>query len=189
MREARWWRYRWVAVVALFVGLYVVGRATGLVGAVDPQTVRRWVQDAGPWGIVVFLGAFIAGSFVQVPGLVFVAAAIYLYGRGPGVALGLAGALLAMTVTFVVVRAVGGQPLGTAQRPFVRRTLQWIDTRPVLTVAALRLVFWLAPPVTYALALTGVRLRHYVLGSLLGLALPLAGFALAFDWLSRLWLR
>jgi uncharacterized membrane protein YdjX (TVP38/TMEM64 family) len=41
-------------------------------------------------------------------------------------------------------------------------------------VFLLRLVFWLAPPVNYALALSNIRFRHYFAGSLLGLVLPIA---------------
>ena len=43
--------------------------------------------------------------------------------------------------------------------------LSWI----LLTVFVLRILFQMAPPVNYALALSSIRLRDYVLGSLLGL--------------------
>jgi len=47
----------------------------------------------------------------------------------------------------------------------------------------LRLVFWLAPPVNYALALSKVRLRDFILGSVLGLLVPIGIATFFFDWL------
>ena len=39
------------------------------------------------------------------------------------------------------------------------------------------------PALNYALALSGLRLRHYVLGTLLGLPLPIAVYCVFFDYL------
>ena len=58
-----------------------------------------------------------------------------------------------------------------------------LDERPVTTVIVLRTLLWLAPPLNYALALSSIRFRHYLIGSALGLLLPVAGAALFFDWL------
>jgi uncharacterized membrane protein YdjX (TVP38/TMEM64 family) len=47
------------------------------------------------------------------------------------------------------------------------------------------LIFQTAPPLNYALAMTGVRFRDHLIGSALGLPLPIAAIALALDWLIR----
>jgi uncharacterized membrane protein YdjX (TVP38/TMEM64 family) len=65
----------------------------------------------------------------------------------------------------------------------VRHLLNQIDKHPVAVVAILRLIFQTAPPLNYALAMTQVRLRHHLIGSALGLPLPIAAMALGFDWL------
>ena len=54
----------------------------------------------------------------------------------------------------------------------MQRLLTNIDTRPVLTVAPLRLIFQTAPPLNYALAMTTVRWRDHLVGSALGLPVP-----------------
>ncbi|MCB9621848.1 MAG: DedA family protein, partial [Sandaracinus sp.] len=56
------------------------------------------------------------------------------------------------------------------------------ERRPVRVVALLRLILWMAPPLNYALAMSAVRFRDYVVGSALGLILPIAAAALFFDW-------
>jgi uncharacterized membrane protein YdjX (TVP38/TMEM64 family) len=180
---------RWVrlaAAVALFVSAWALGRGTGLHEQLDTEGVRRAVEDAGAWGLALFVGIFALGQLLHVPGLVFVAAAMFVYGRLTGTVVSLVGAVIAVTVSFVVVRAVGGQPLASLRRPFARRMLDRLDARPVTSVALLRLVFIMAPPVNYALAMSNLRLRDYVAGSGLGLLGPVTLAALLFDWLFAL---
>ena len=69
------------------------------------------------------------------------------------------------------------------RRPFIRRWLARVDERPVLAVAGLRSVFWMTPALTYALAFTRVGFRDYMIGTALGLALPVAAMSVFFDWL------
>jgi uncharacterized membrane protein YdjX (TVP38/TMEM64 family) len=115
--------------------------------------------------------------------MVFVAAAALAYGPVYGAVLAYAGALASVSVTFAFVRGVGGKPLATVRWPFARRLLAHLDRRPVLTIALLRLVLWISPPISYALALSGVRFRSYLAGSALGLAIPVPVIAFACGWL------
>ncbi|MGZ3441569.1 MAG: VTT domain-containing protein, partial [Polyangia bacterium] len=96
------------------------------------------------------------------------------WGRVGGGALSYVAALVSVSLGFAVVRAIGGQPLATIERPRVRALLARLDQRPILTVALLRLFLWVAPALNYALALSSVRYRDYAIGSALGLALPMA---------------
>lgn len=60
--------------------------------------------------------------------------------------------------------------MGTvAQRIFAR-----LDTHPVRSVALLRLLFQTMPALNYSLAMSGIGLRGYLIGTLLGLPLPIA---------------
>ena len=54
-------------------------------------------------------------------------------------------------------------------------------SRPVLTVALLRLIFQTAPPLNYALPMTAVRWRDHLVGSVLGLPVPVVVMAFFFD--------
>jgi uncharacterized membrane protein YdjX (TVP38/TMEM64 family) len=53
----------------------------------------------------------------------------------------------------------------------------------VRNVVILRTVFQTLPTLNYALALSGMRLRDYFLGTLIGLPLPIAVYCLFFDYL------
>src|SRR5262249_6404331 len=111
------------------------------------------------------------------------AAAVAVYGRNSGIFVALLGAITSATVSFAVVRRVAGQALADVQRPLVGRLLKKIDSHPVLTVALLRLIFQTAPPLNYALPMTRVRWRDHLIGSVLGLPVPVIVMASFFDWL------
>jgi uncharacterized membrane protein YdjX (TVP38/TMEM64 family) len=179
-------RWRWVrlgALVALVIALLVVGHVVGVTDRLSGPALRAMVATAGAWGPVVFAVAFCAGELVHVPGMAFVAAASFAYGPATGAALSLVGALASLSVTFAVARAIGGKPLATLRWPFAQRLLAHLDRRPVRTIALLRLVLWISPPVSYALGLSGVRFRSYLAGSALGLAIPIPVVAFACGWL------
>jgi uncharacterized membrane protein YdjX (TVP38/TMEM64 family) len=174
---------RLVALAVLVVAMLVAGHVSGLTARLDVPALRANIATAGGWGPVLFLPAFCVGELVHVPGIVFVAAAAFAYGPVYGAALAYVGALASVSVTFAFVRGVGGKPLATVRWHFARRLLAHLDRRPVLTIALLRLVLWISPPISYALALSGVRFRSYLAGSALGLAIPVPVIAFACGWL------
>jgi len=178
-------RYRLLLLILMLLGLWLTAWATGVHRLFDGAAVRALVAEAGVWSLAVFVLAFSVGQLLRIPGPVFVATAILAYGRALGTVAAMCGALVSVTVSFILVRTIAGQPLTYVQRPILRRLLRQIDQRPVLVVAILRLIFQTAPPLNYALPMTGVRFRDHLIGSALGLPLPIAAMALAFDWLVR----
>ncbi len=167
----------------LFAGLFALGKLTGLVERLDTNTVRTTIVDAGAWGVLAFIMIFAFGELIHVPGMVFVAAGILAYGGTLGFGICLLGALVSVSASFVIVRAVGGQALANARSPLMQRMLDRLDKHPVITVAALRGVFWLAPPLNFALAMTKLSFRHHLLGSAAGLIAPILAASVFFDWI------
>jgi uncharacterized membrane protein YdjX (TVP38/TMEM64 family) len=173
---------RFVALAVLLVALYVVGKMTGVIDSVDISTVRQRVDGAGALGVVIFVAIFAIGELLHVPGLVFVCAGLLAWGKILGYGISMLGALVSVSLSFFVVRAVGGRALASVERPFLKKMLARLDSHPIQTVFFLRLLLILAPPLNYGLALTCVRYRDYLVGSALGLAIPLALVALLLDW-------
>jgi uncharacterized membrane protein YdjX (TVP38/TMEM64 family) len=58
-----------------------------------------------------------------------------------------------------------------------------LEARPLVVVIALRLVLWFNSALTYALALSGIRTRDYLLGSAIALAPVVAIATLLSGWL------
>ena len=60
-----------------------------------------------------------------------------------------------------------------------------LDAQPIRSVVLLRVLFQTVPALNYALALSGIRFRQYLTGTLLGLPLPILLYCLFFDYLAR----
>src|SRR3954462_5894493 len=96
---------------AVAAALLVVRYETRFGAELSTANVRAHVQHAGAAGVALFVVIFAVGELLHVPGLVFVAAAVMAWGRLAGGAAAYAGAIVSVSVSFVVVRAIGGQPL------------------------------------------------------------------------------
>lgn len=174
---------RLLAVVVLLIGLYLVGKYTGIIDNIDIPTIRRAVESAGGWGFAVFVAVFALGVLLQVPGMLFVGTGILVYGKSTGYLANLTGAIVAVCASFVMVRTVGGSALSGVRRPWVQRLLARLDEKPIRWLIVMRLFAFISPPLNYALALTRIRFRDYAIGSALGLIIPMAVVTLMFDWL------
>jgi uncharacterized membrane protein YdjX (TVP38/TMEM64 family) len=172
-----------VALGVVALGFVILGKALGLDAWLTVERIRSVTQAAGFWGPVVFIVVFCAGELLHIPGMVFVSAAVVAYGRATGGLLGVVGALVSVSVSFLVVRGIGGKPLGAIRWQFARRLLSHLESSPIRTIALLRLFLWMAPSVNYALALSNVRFRSYLVGSALGLLAPVTAFVLLSDML------
>jgi uncharacterized membrane protein YdjX (TVP38/TMEM64 family) len=176
-------RYQLLFLAIVIVGLWIAAWATGVTGRFTSESIGSLLAGRGLWGIVAFAVLFSAGQLIRVPSTAFVAAAVAVYGRNSGIVVALVGALVSATVSFAVVRTFAGRALADVQRPLVRPLLRNIENRPVMTVALLRLMFQTAPPVNYTLPMTALRWRDHLLGSVLGLPVPVIVMAFFFHWL------
>ncbi len=173
---------RLAALALILLALLAVGHLSGLTEHVTRESLRALMERLGILGLLLFVGVFTLGEFVHVPGIVFVLAALLAYGRVYGALAAYLGGLVSLTLSFLFVRRVGGQALSNVKRGLLGRILAHLEAHPVLTVAALRVVFFLTPALNYALAMTRVRTRDFILGSAIGLLLPIVAVALAFEW-------
>ncbi len=159
--------------MVLMVACAIVARRNG----VDGPMIQRELLALGWLAAPLFLLVMAAGELLHLPGMVFVVAARLLFGPSMGFAVGYAGAIFAVTVSFVVARQLvsAARATTTPWRPrwrFLQRALDRLESHPVQTIALLRLVLWLAAPLSYALASSRVRVRDVALGSALGLFAP-----------------
>lgn len=174
-----------IAIGAL-VALFAAGAIwAGVTGAISTTAIRDWLDSLGAAAPVLFVLAFVAGSMVGLPGMAFVVGARLAFGPELGFVLGYATGVLACTVPFVAarfVRKAGGATWQPKQR-HVRRAFELVETHPLPAVIALRLVLWFNPPLSYALALTSIRLRTYVAACAIALAPVVAIAVVVVGWL------
>ncbi len=172
---SRWQQWRMPLLIALILGIYVYARQSGLFADTHPEQIRNAVQQWGVYGVIFYVLIFCAGQLMHVPGIIFVITAGLIYGQIWGVAIALLGAAVGMSVTFMVVRIVGGTPVKKTKRPYIEKLLAKLHSRPITHIALIRLVVSTAPWLNYMLALSTVRFREYFVGSMLGIILPVTG--------------
>lgn len=175
-----------LVLLALFIfTLLAVGELTGLRHWFTIVKLRQLVLGAGALGVVLYAATFIVGELIHIPGLLFVCAGVAIWGRLVGGMIAWGAGTLAIAAVFVVVRAVGGTMTDGLKHPWIRRALDHLDSRPIVTVIVLRAVLVISPPVTYALALSPVRFWHFFIGSAIGLLPPMMLVAIFFEYVLK----
>jgi uncharacterized membrane protein YdjX (TVP38/TMEM64 family) len=167
MKRAGWrWAVVLLAVAALVAALVLLPVNAWLLALVE--RIRR----AGAWGAVLFVGVYAVATVLAVPASVLTLGAGFAYGPVYGTLLVMVASNLGALGAFLlgrtalrerVARRLEGQPRFTA-----------VDT--AVAEQGFRVVFLLRLSplfpfnlLNYALGLTRVRLRDYVLASLLGM--------------------
>jgi len=183
----------WLVVGALLAGTLAVG---ALVAAgVSAEDVRRWAAAAGdlaarepvlaPVALVGLHAVTMALSLPLKAALTVLSGA--LLGAVAGGLVTVVGVLAGTTALFFAVRRVLRARFQATLSDRVRAVELRIGQRPVRAVAALRLAVTLPyGPITIAAALSTVRYRDFLLGSLVGDLPVIALYAVAGGELVRL---
>jgi uncharacterized membrane protein YdjX (TVP38/TMEM64 family) len=157
----------------------LAGTATALLLAALLLPVREWttallgwIAERGAWAGVILGLAWLPAAILFVPGTVLTLGTGFLLGLERGLAVVSVGSTAGATAAFLVGRHLGRD--WVRRRIGERRTFAGIDRaieREGLEVVLLLRLSPLVPfnALNYALALTGVRLRDYVLGSWVGM--------------------
>lgn len=168
-------------ILCFFGGLYLIAEATGLRSSLSPQTIKALFLEHRLVGILLFCLAFIVGNLLYVPGLVFLVGAVFALGKEWGGLATFTAAVASAVTSYFLIRAVGGNALRSLNNRWADKIFAHLDERPIQSVTLLRLMFQSLPALNYALALAGVRFRHYLAGTLLGLPIPIAFYCFFFD--------
>jgi len=169
-------RARWVlfAVFATLIAAAVIlWRFTPLAEFVTPQRLSALLERFRdePWAPLAIVAAFVVGGLVVFPVLLLIAATTLVFDPVMAFFVALAGTLASAVVTY----AVGARFVrGTAQSAFgavLQKVANALATRGVVAIALIRIVP-VAPfsVVNIAAGSIGVRLRDYVIGTILGMA-------------------
>jgi uncharacterized membrane protein YdjX (TVP38/TMEM64 family) len=143
--------------------------------------MRQLILEHRIGGLMLFVLLFSLGNLIQIPGWLFLAAAVLTLGRVWGGAVTYVAAVTSCAFTFVTIRALGGDALRLLKNRVAVRILRELDAHPIGSVALLRILFQTVPALNYALAMSGIKFSNYLIGTLLGLPLPIALYCIFFD--------
>lgn len=133
---------------------------------------RALIESCGRWGPLVFVGLCAAGLVLHAPGALLIALGGILFGKLEGFVYGWIGAVLGVSLTFLLARyalrrVVQERVVGRSDR--LRALDARLETQGFLTVVGLRFILFLAPPLNWLIGTTAVRYPQYVAGSAFGL--------------------
>lgn len=165
--------------IALLALAFVSGTTWAIVtGRVSIESIRVWLESLGAAGPLLFVGVFVLGALIGLPGMAFVIGGRLAFGPELGFVLGYGGGLLACLAPFALARRIG-RTTTNPWRPklaIVRRAFERLESHPIRSVLVLRLILWFNPPLSYALALSKIPTRAYITGCAIALA-PVVGLA------------
>lgn len=176
---------RLIAVALFLILLFAVFELTGLRAHFSLGFLQQAIRDHQASGLLIFVLAFALGNLIQIPGWVFLAAAVLTLGQLWGGVVTYIAASISCVVTFLTIRFVGGDALRKLDSPLAVNMLNRLHTHPIKSIFLLRMLFQTIPALNYTLAMSGVRFRAYLIGTLLGLPIPIAVYCVFFDTLAR----
>jgi uncharacterized membrane protein YdjX (TVP38/TMEM64 family)/rhodanese-related sulfurtransferase len=173
----RLWRFALAGVIA--------GLAVWLAFNPDklaPALLERAIRDLGVWAPIGHVLLFALGTIFFLPGTLFGLVGGLLFGPLWGTMLNLIGAMLGATAAFLVARFVAADWVKDRVGPSLQRMIDGVDAEGWRFVAFVRLVPLFPFNISnYALGLTRISLKDYVLAS----ALCMLPGTLAYAWLGH----
>lgn len=152
------------ATICITVWLY----ASGTYASLDPEAMRTWLQQAGALGGVLFISAYCVLQPLGVRSLFFLLTAPLIWDPATAFALSWAGTVAASIVAFWFARFVAREWVQRRLPPGIRRLDERLALRGLRTVLLLRLLFFTAPTLQFALGVSRVRLGAFVTGTFFG---------------------
>lgn len=136
------------------------------------NSFQAWMGEAGWLGIIAYILAYTVGTVLMVPGWILTVGAGLTYGLAAGTALVSAASVLGATASYLIAqhlvresveRKISGDPRFVAiDRAIAERGWKMVFLLRLSPALPFNLM-------NYALGLTRIRLRHYVVASWLGM--------------------
>ncbi len=180
------WQYKRLIAVILFLALlWAVFEFSGLRGHFNLAFLQQQIEQNRITGLLIFVALFCLANLIQIPGWIFLIAAVLTMGNLWGGLATYVAASMSCVLTFLLIRLAGGDALRQLKSKIAIRLFDQLDAHPVKSVFLLRVLFQTMPALNYALAMSGIQFRKYLTGTLLGLPLPIAVYCVFFDYLAK----
>ncbi len=159
-----------IVFAALLAGAVAWIYASGAYEELDPATMREWFRNVGPWGGVLFVGAYACLQPFGVNGLVFLLSAPLIWSPTDAFLLNWAGTVGTGLFSFFVARFVARDWIQQRLPRRIRRFDERLQTHGFRTVFLLRLIFYTTPTVQWALGVSRVAFAPFLAATVLGVA-------------------
>ncbi|MDH3728456.1 MAG: VTT domain-containing protein [Myxococcales bacterium] len=163
-----WRNARLIVLATIIVSLAALFYASRGYEDFDPATVRAWVQGRGAWGGLLFVAAYSCLQPLGARAIFFLLSAPLIWSPIDAFLLSWAGAVGTAVVSFMIARFVARDWVQRRMPRGLHRFDDRLYTHGFRTVLLLRLMFYTTPALQYALGVSRVALRPFLLGTVLG---------------------
>jgi len=155
-----------IRIVAGIVLLIIIGLAIANREAINPDTLKGWLEDLGPAAPVIFMAAYIIATVIWLPGSVFSITGGLLFGPVLGTFYNLTAATIGATLAFLIARHIAADWVTEKAGGGLKKMIAGVDEEGWRFVAFVRLVpLFPFNILNYALGLTRIKLSHYIIAS------------------------
>ncbi|HZZ94834.1 MAG TPA: VTT domain-containing protein [Usitatibacter sp.] len=159
-------------IIVLAFILALVWTRTPLASWVTLERAAAWADwfTGRWWAPILVVAAYTPAAVLMFPRWIITIAAVMAFGPWRGFALGTAGMVIAAILTFLPGRIIGRERVQRFTGPRLRRIAHFLHRRGLLAVMMVRIVPVAPfPVVNLAMGALRVPLRHFVLGTLVGI--------------------
>jgi uncharacterized membrane protein YdjX (TVP38/TMEM64 family) len=162
--------WKWIASIVVLVSLFASARLLPVTQWLE--AFSEWVGNLGPWGIAIFIGAYVLATVLLLPGSVLTIGAGFVFGLGWGLFAVSIGSTLGAASAFLISRFIARErveAMALENESFLR-----IDKAIGAQGAKLILLLRLSPLIPFNLSnyfygLTAVKFWPYVFASWIGM--------------------
>lgn len=168
-------------IALVCIGLILASKIFGLNQYLSVDNFRKLFSENFYISASVFIILFTVANLIYIPGVVFLSASIVVLGKADGLSLTFVAAVISCICSYFTVGLMGKSLLREIDNKLAKRLFAYMDQYPLAANIGLRFCFQTSPTLNYSLALSGVKFRDYILGSLIGLPVPLIIYTYFFD--------
>jgi uncharacterized membrane protein YdjX (TVP38/TMEM64 family) len=162
-----------IVVLVLVAGVTIISLTPIGAYLADVKRVKSDIEAAGIWGFLIFIALFVFAALFNIPELGFLFMAYIIYDQiWVAALLNYVSGMLSAIATFYAGRMIGSGALHEIKNVRIKNLIASAENNPIKSIAIMRTIMLLNPIVGYTLSLTKMKPRDYIIGNLVGIAIP-----------------
>lgn len=162
---------KFVILFLLALVLLALGHHFNLQEKFTPEKIRHMIENAGPWGFIIFAASYLVTSLIPFPATLLSTVSGALWGEYLGTVITVITATLASCIPFLISRLLGRGLIGKIiqKNHTANRCDRFASKNGFMAVLVMRLIpIFPWDVVNYVTGLCGIKFRDYFLASLIG---------------------
>jgi len=158
------------AVLIIFlVAAIVIVRFTSVREYLTAEKLGLLLETAGPWAPVAYIGTYVVGVCLFIPGTLLTTVGAAIFGPYFGFLYVWLGAMIGASLAFFIGRYLGRDFAASLIGDKLKKYDEAVERNGFATVLYLRLVYFPFTPMNFGMGLTRVRFWDYFAGTALGI--------------------